>query len=65
MSVAQQEGAIDEVAHAGELVRGDDGRDASLRRLVHGASDEDGSVRRRGIVDEHEVTRRGRGVRQV
>ena len=33
MTVAQQKDAVDEVANAGQLVRGDDRRDAALRRL--------------------------------
>ena len=55
MSVAQQEGSLDEMANAGQLVRGEDGRDAGFRRLVHGAGDGRDAFSRRGVVDEHDV----------
>jgi len=44
MTIAEQKGAVHEVTDAGQLVGGDDGRDALLRRFVHGTSDPDGSA---------------------
>ena len=61
VSVAQQESAIHEAADAGELVRCDDGGDAAVRRLTHGARERGLHSRMHGFVDEHDVTRtRGR-----
>ena len=65
MTVAQQERPVHEVADAGKLVRRDDGRDAVLRRLAHGASDGGGSARMRGVVDEHDLARARRRVPNV
>jgi hypothetical protein len=65
MTVAQQERAIHEVPHAGQLVRGDDRRDAALPRFVYGAMQRDGRSRRRGIIDQHDVVSARRGVRGV
>ena len=65
VSVAQEENPIHEVPDAGELVRRDDGRDATFRRLVHGTSDGYDSSRRRGVVDEHDLARTRRRVPNV
>jgi hypothetical protein len=65
MTVAQEERAIHEMAHAGQLVRGDDRGDAVLRRLMYGPMQRDGSSRWRGIIDQHDVVSARRGVRSV
>jgi len=65
MSVAQQECPVHEVAHGGELVRGDDRGDAVLRRLMYGAMPWDGSSRRRHIIDQYDVVSARRGMRSV
>jgi hypothetical protein len=65
MSVAQQERAVHEVADAGELVRGDDRRDAVLGRFMHRARQREDRFRWRGIIDEHDVVGTRRRVRYV
>ena len=57
MPVAEQESTIDEVAHAGELVRSDDRRDAMFRRFTHDARDDGRAAVSRHVVDEHDVVR--------
>jgi hypothetical protein len=65
MTVAQQKRAIHEVAHAGQLVRGDDRGDTVLRRFMYGAMQRDGCSRWRDIIDQHDVVRARRGVWSV
>ena len=65
MTVAEQKGAVHEVADAGELVGGNDGRDALRRGLVHGASDGDDAAPMHVVVDEHDVARAWRCVPNV
>lgn len=65
MTVAQQESAVHEVANAGKLVGGNDGRVALLRGLVHGASDGSDAAPMRSVVDEHDLTRAWRCVPSV
>jgi hypothetical protein len=65
MTVAQKERAIHEVAHAGQLVRGDDRGDTVLRRFMYGTMQRDGCSRRRGIIDQHDVVNASRGMRSV
>jgi len=65
MSVAQQERAVHEVADAGELVRGDDRRDAVLGRFMHRAAKREDCVRWRRIIDQHDVVGTSRRVRHA
>jgi hypothetical protein len=65
MTVPQEEHAIHEMAHARQLVRGDDRGDVVLRRFMYGAMQRDGRARWRGIIDQHDVVGARRGVRSV
>lgn len=65
MTVAQQERAIYQVAHAGQLVRGDDRGDTVLRRFMYGAMQRDGCSRWRDIIDQHDVVRVRHGLLSV
>jgi len=53
--VAQEEGPVDKVADPGELVRRDDGRDATLGRLVHRSGDGRSAFEMSGIIEKHDV----------